>query len=264
MRTVLAGLLVFLLGACTREEGNRTAWYEMVAVTGELLPVVRGETEFLDGWMEVHSGTDAVWRMTLRKVSAEGDRGLLLWAGCGPLVITENEGEPDSVSFTYRSYLEIPGVVSGWSRVLQSGPRSQGLFTLRHHDEPLVFMFKEGPWDHPEIVEVYDLASVRGEALPTRMDGGRLLAGRLQLYSDGTWAFVRRLEEGEMRPDTTGALPVPFVGRLEVVEEAGAESRLLFSFHDPGGESDSMPGLLSGTVLTLVFHEDSLVFNKRS
>lgn len=258
-----SGLLVLMLGACSREEANRLTWYELVSVTGERLPVVTGGKEILDGWLEVHPDQGAVWRMTTWEVSGEGDGQPMPFAGCGPLITTENVGEPDSVSFTYRFFLEIPGVVSGWSRVKMSGTLSDGLLSLRHHDEPLVFTFREGPWDHPEIVESYDLASIAGETPPTRMDGGLLLAGRLQLYSDGTWTFVRWLEEGEMRPDTTGAVPFPFAGRLEVVEEVGTETRLLFSYLDPGRKLNSMPGLLSGAAMTLVFHEDSLVFNKR-
>jgi len=263
IRPVLALLLIYTLGACAREKGYGIVWYELVSITGDSLPVVASGGEILDGWLEIHPDQSAVWRMTRREVSVEADGRPMPFAGCGPFVTSENVGAPDSVSFTYRFFLEIPGIVSGWSRVKMSGTISDGLLSFRHDDEPLVFTFKKGPWDHPEIIESYDLASVGGEELPTRMDGGRLLEGRLQVYSDGTWTFVRQLEEGEMRPDTTGALPAPFTGRMEMVEEAGPESHLLLSFVDPRGNLDSIPGLLSGNVLTLVFDQDSLVFNKR-
>ena len=262
MKTVFAVGLAFMLGACAGEKGNDIVWHELVSVTGEPLPVVRNGKEVLDGWLEVHPDRGAVWRMTMRDVSVDGYGSPMPFAGYGPFVISENPAGPDSVSFIYRFFLEIPGVLSGWSRVKMSGTLSDGSLSFSHDDEPAVFTFQERAWDHPEIVESFDLVSVRGEALPTRMDGGLLRAGRLQLYSDGTWTFLRRLEEGQMRPDTTGALPVPFSGRLEVVEEVGNESHLLFSFLDPTGSLDSMTGLLSGAAMTLVFHEDSLVFNK--
>lgn len=243
MRIVFALAFCTLIAGCAADE---VTWYRLVSF--ETSPAMDREVEeVLGGWLEVYPDSTALFRWEVVPTSEGGDLESALWVLRTPFEIIPFPNGPDSVR-------------GAFGNNQFEGTLSDGVLTITE-EEPLTQVYEKSAGGHPEILRIFELATLNGNRPPTQRSGGLVDAGRFQWYSDDTFVFT--WDEGGSGAGAIVWLPhIAIAGAIEVAGETEGETQLGLVV-DPSNEVESMNAVLSDSVLTVVYDQDTWVFHER-